>query len=89
VQRGSLGPAQVNKTLKVLAMILDRAIEYELYEKANPARGRNRRVKVPKVRRTWVEPEQLLSLLEAADPFHRPILATCAGAGLRAGRRSR
>lgn len=85
VREGNLGAAQINKTLKALAMVIDAAIEYELIDRANPARGRRRRVKVPKPKRTWVEPEQLLSLVEAADPYCRPIIATLAGAGLRVG----
>jgi integrase len=85
LREGRLGAAQINKTLKLLAQILDMAIEYELVDRANPARGRRRRVKAPKPRRTWVEPEQLLALIEAADTYHRPILATLAGAGLRIG----
>lgn len=66
-------------------MILDVAIEYELVDRANPARGRRRRVKAPKPNRTWVEPEQLLTLIDAADTHTRPVLATLAGAGLRVG----
>jgi integrase len=80
-----IAKAQINKTLKLLAMVMDDAIEAELIEHANPARGRKRRVKADEPRRTWVEPEQLMALLEAADPYHRPILATLAGAGLRVG----
>ena len=49
---GTPGASQINKTLKLLAMILDTAIEYELLDGANPARGRRRRVKVPKVQRS-------------------------------------
>jgi integrase len=85
VREGKLGPAQINKTLKLLAMIIDVAIEYELVDGANPARGRRRRVKAPKVQRTWVEPEQLPSLLDASDRFMRPVIAILAGAGLRVG----
>jgi integrase len=85
LREGKLGAAQINKTLKVLAMVLDVAIEYELIDRANPARGRRRRVKTPKPQRTWVEPEQLLALVEAADTYCRPIVATLAGAGLRVG----
>ena len=40
---------------------------------------------MPKVQRSWVEPVQLLALIKAADEFHRPILATLAGAGLPVG----
>lgn len=64
---------------------MDLAIEYKLTDRANPARGRRRRVKAPKPQRTWVEPEQLLALIAAADTYHRPIVATLAGAGLRVG----
>ena len=66
-------------------MILDAAIEYGVIDRANPARGRRRRVKADPPRRTWVEPEQLLALLDAAPKGHRAVLATLAGAGLRVG----
>ena len=85
LREGRLGASQINKTLKLLAMVMDMAIEYELIDRANPARGRRRRVKAPKPKRTWVEPEQLLALIESADTFCRPIIATLAGAGLRIG----
>jgi integrase len=85
MKQGTLGAAQINKTLKALAMIIDTAIEYELIDRANPARGRRRRVKTEAPRRTWVEPEQLLALLDAAPKGHRIVLATLAGAGLRVG----
>jgi integrase len=85
LREGRLGAAQINKTLKVLAMILDVAIEYGHVDGANPARGRRRRVKVSKVQRTWVEAEQLPSLLGAADDYMRPVVAILAGAGLRVG----
>lgn len=39
---GKLGASQINKTLKLLAQILDMAIEYQLVDRANPARGRRR-----------------------------------------------
>lgn len=85
VANGTLGAAQINKTLKILAMIIDAAIEYEMIDGANAARGRRRRVKVQRVQRSWVEPEQLLALLDAADRYHRPVIATLAGGGLRVG----
>jgi hypothetical protein len=46
---------------------------------ATRTRGRKRRVKAPKPKRSWVEPEQLPALLEAADVWHRPVIATLAG----------
>lgn len=85
LREGKLGAAQINKTLKLLAQILDVAIEYELTSGANPARGRRRRVKAPKPQRTWVEAEQLPALLEAATSSMRPVVAILAGAGLRVG----
>ena len=85
VKAGQLGASQINKTLKLLAMVIDTAIEYEIVTGANPARGRRRRVKADKVQRSWVEPEQLIALLDNAPKGHKPILATLAGAGLRVG----
>jgi integrase len=86
VREGRLAPAQINKTLKRLAQILEVAVDYG-YLPRNPAasKGGRRRVREPKPRRSWVEPEQLLALLEAAPGGHRPIVATLAGAGLRVG----
>jgi integrase len=83
MREGRIAAAQVNTTLKVLSQILDLAVEYELLD-ANVAEGKRRRVKAPKPRRSWVEPEQLPSLLDAAGAL-RPTLATLAGAGLRVG----
>jgi integrase len=86
---GTLAANTVNKTLTRLSQILSLAAEYELIP-ANPAAGKRRRVKGTKPRRPWVEPEQLLTLLEAAThpkPLlggrGRQLLAVLAGAGLR------
>ncbi len=85
LREGALGPNQINKSLGLLAMILDAAGDYGHVDPArNPARGRRRRVKPNAPSRPTVEPEQLPSLLEAAGKL-RPILATMAGAGLRNG----
>lgn len=80
----ALGNAQINKTTKLMAQILDRAMEYgALPEGRNVARGKGRRLREPKPERVWVEPEKLLSLLHTASRQMRPLLATLAGAGLR------
>jgi integrase len=84
VREGKLAPNAVNKTLTRLAQVLEVAVEYGHIER-NPAKGRRRRVKATEPRRSWVEPEQLAALLEAATPHMRPLLATLAGAGLRIG----
>ena len=95
---GVLSANTLNKTLTRLSQILSLAAEYELIP-ANPAAGKRRRVKGTKPRRPWVEPEQLMTLLEAAEAVDsevrserkvallggrgRPLLATLAGTGLR------
>lgn len=86
VREGKLASAQINKTLKRLSQILDLAVDYGHLPR-NPAasKGGRRRVKESAPRRTWVEPEQLMALLDAAPKRHRAILATLAGAGLRVG----
>lgn len=85
LREGALGPNQINKSIGLLAMILDAAGDYGHVDPArNPARGRRRRVKRSAPKRPTVEPEQLPSLLEEAGKL-RPMLATMAGAGLRNG----
>lgn len=85
LREGALGPNQINKSIGLLAMILDAAGDYGHTDPArNPARGRRRRVKRTPPTRPTIEPEQLISLLEAADKL-RPLVATMAGAGLRNG----
>ena len=85
LREGALGPNQINKSIGLLAMILDAAGDYGHVDPArNAARGRRRRVKRTMPSRPTIEPEQLPSLLEAAGRL-RPILATMAGAGLRNG----
>lgn len=81
---GRLAPSQINKCLTRLAQILEEAVEYELIDR-NPARGRRRRVKASRPARTWVEPEQLPTLIEAATGTLRPVVAVLAGCGLRVG----
>jgi len=81
----ALGPNQINKSIGLLAMILDAAGDYGHVDPArNVARGRRRRVKRTVPKRPTIEPEQLPSLLEAARKL-RPLLAIMAGAGLRNG----
>lgn len=93
-QASTLGPTSVNKTLKRLAQILDLAIEYG-YLQSNPARGRRRRAKAVAPRRTYLETEQVLAVLDAAGELdreatrykqtgRRAVMATLILAGLRA-----
>ena len=85
LREGALGPNQINKSIGLLAMILDAAGDYGHVDPArNVARGRRRRVKRTAPSRPTIEPEQLPSLLEAARRL-RPMVAIMAGAGLRNG----
>ena len=69
---GTLSPNSTNKTLTRLSQIVAVAVEYELIA-ANPAAGKRRRAKGTRPRRPYAEPEQLMTLLEAADG-ERPLL---------------
>ena len=85
LREGALGPNQINKSIGLLAMILDAAGDYGHVDPArNVARGRRRRVKRTVPSRPTIEPEQLPSLLAAARKL-RPMVAIMAGAGLRNG----
>lgn len=88
---GVLAANTINKTLTRLSQILSLAVESEMIP-ANPAAGKRRRLKSTRPKRTWVEPEQILPLLDAAGADRpllggrgRPLLAVLAGTGLRVG----
>jgi integrase len=88
VAEGILSPNSINKVLSRASMIFDLGCDYGRMS-GNPARGRRRRLKATKPLRSYVEPEQLPSLLEAAEGMYdgkgRVLIATLAGAGLRIG----
>jgi integrase len=81
-ERG-LSAGSINKCLKVLAQILDDAVE-DGYLTENPARGKRRMLKTSKPRRTWLELHEAKALIEAATP-HRALIATMVLSGLRVG----
>ena len=92
---GKLGGTSINKTISRLAQILDLAVEYG-HIQANPARGRRRRAKSASPRRTYLETEQVIAVLDAAGELdrgstryahngRRAIMATLILTGLRAG----
>jgi integrase len=96
VKQGNLSAGQINKTLALLAQILEDALEYEYIER-NPARGRRRRLKADRPAPVWLDSaEQIAALLDAAGELdrearadrrvpRRAILATLTFAGLRIG----
>jgi integrase len=67
-----LSPRSVNMVLDLLAQTLDDAVEYGLLD-ANPARGRRRRMKVPKSSRTFLEPDMVVDVLDAAGAWEREL----------------
>lgn len=60
--------------LDCLAQVLDDAVEYELLD-TNPARGKRRRMRLPQSRRSFLEPDQVVDLLDAADRWEGELLA--------------
>jgi integrase len=100
VREGVLSAESINKTLTLLAAVLEQAVEYELIER-NPAVGKRRRLRTTKPRRSYLDTaEQISALLDAAGklddqaakghPGHRHVrrramLATLTFAGLRLG----
>lgn len=76
-----LSNGSINKTIAVLARVLDQAVEYGWIE-SNPARGKRRRLKAERPRRTWLELDEVRALLDAAGE-HRPLLAMMTLGGLR------
>jgi integrase len=83
---GVLGVNQINKLLNRAASILDLAVDYG-YLAVNPARGQRRRFKGTTPARSYVEPEQLMTLLKASEGLYDgkglALMAVMAGAGLR------
>ena len=67
-----LSPRSVNMMLDLLAQILDDAVEYRLLD-ANPARGKRRRMKVAKPRRSFLEPDMVIDLLDEAGAWEREL----------------
>jgi integrase len=80
----TLSDGSINHTLRHLAQILEDALDYGLIQ-SNPAEGKKRRLPAKRPNRPWVEPEQLMALLDATSGVGRVLLGLLAGAGLRIG----
>jgi integrase len=61
----ALSASSIRKAIGLLAAILDEALADELITQ-NPARGKRLRLRVPKPRRTFLEIDELVALLDAA-----------------------
>jgi integrase len=59
-----LSNGTINRTIAVLAAVLDQAVEYG-HLTTNPARGKRRRLKHARPRRTWLELDEVRFLLDA------------------------
>jgi hypothetical protein len=66
-----LGPSSIRKLIDALATILEDAVEDELIDR-NPARGKRMRVRVPKPSRSFLEMDELVAIIEAAEELDRP-----------------
>ena len=91
-----LSPGSINKTIRLLATILEQAVEYGYIDR-NPAAGRKRLLRESKPSRSYLQPDQVAALLEAAGELdaeamertrddtgrRKPLLATLTLAGLR------
>jgi integrase len=63
-----LSARSVNMVLDLLAQVLDDAVEYKLVD-ANAARGKRRRMKVARSRRSFLEPDMVVDLLDVAGEW--------------------
>ena len=84
-----LAPSSVNKPLGVLAQALDLAKDHKLVA-YNPARGKRRKMRVPKYKGAFLEPDMVVDLIEAAGEWEqelrdrkRPVSATDAARSSR------
>jgi integrase len=92
-----LSHGSINKTIRLLATVLEQAVEYGYIDR-NPAAGRKRLLKESKPSRSYLELEHVGALLDAANELdgeaiertrgrdkgrRRPLLATLTLAGLR------
>jgi integrase len=81
-----LSPSSIRKTIGLLGMILEEAQADELITQ-NPARGKRMRIRVPRPRRTFLEIDELVALIEAAaeqDALPAIAASELAGDGTRA-----
>jgi hypothetical protein len=79
VPRG-LSNRSINRTVQILAQVLDAAIEYGWADGPNAARGRRRKLRAETTRRASTNAEQVRALLDTAGN-HRVLLATAIMAG--------
>lgn len=69
-----LAPSSVNKPLAILAQTLDLAKDHKIVP-YNAARGRRRKMRVPKYRGSFLEPDMVADLLETAGAWEEELRA--------------
>jgi integrase len=84
LKQGKLSNNSVNKTITRLGQVLEVAVDYKRLDH-NPAKGKRRKAKANKVKRSWLEVEQITCFIEAASRNMRPVVAVLIGCGLRIG----
>jgi integrase len=67
-----LAPSSVNKPLGVLAQALDLAKDHKLIH-YNPARGKRRKMREPKYKGAFLEPDMVIDLIEAAGEWEQEL----------------
>ncbi|HMJ02272.1 MAG TPA: site-specific integrase [Conexibacter sp.] len=88
-----LSNGSINKTIRLLAQVLQQAVEYGLVDR-NPATGKRRMLREAKPSRSYLQPAQVKALLAASHKLDEearhgdagrrwPLLATLVLAGLR------
>jgi integrase len=70
-----LSERTINHSIELLALVLDEGVRRpDIALVAHPARDKKLRIKVPKKdARDWLEPDEILSLLEAAEVIDNPV----------------
>jgi integrase len=67
-----LSARSVNMVLDLLAQVLDDAVEYKMVD-ANAARGKRRRMRVARSRRSFLEPDMVVDLLDEAGRWEHSL----------------
>ena len=70
----TLAPSSVNKPLALLAQALDLAKDHKIV-RYNAARGRRRKMRVPKYRGAFLEPDMVADLLDSAGAWEEELRA--------------
>src|ERR1700742_1458365 len=68
----TLAPSSVNKVLTILAQALDLAVDHKALDH-NPARGKRRKMREPKSKGAFLEPDMVIDLLDVAGDWEEEL----------------